>query len=151
MKHLLFFSFIVLTALSCKKDRRLQYEKDDDAIQQYISDHGLSATKTESGLYVVISQQGSGSSCNANSTVTVKYKGYFTDGSVFDESSETGATFNLQNVISGWTEGIPYFKEGGEGMLLIPSRLGYGESGSSSGSIPPNSVLIFDVKLLDVQ
>jgi FKBP-type peptidyl-prolyl cis-trans isomerase len=51
-------------------------------------------------------------------------------------------------VIPGWTSGIPYFKEGGYGKLLIPSALGYGPSGS--GSIPPNTVLVFDVKLIQV-
>jgi len=148
MKRLLFFAFVLLTALSCKKDRRLQSEKDDEIIQQYISDHGLTATKTESGLYVVIDTPGTGSSCSQYSNVKVSYKGYYTSGEVFDESVASGVTFNLQQVIAGWTEGIPYFKEGGEGMLLIPSRLGYGEKGS--GSVPGNTVLIFDVKLIDV-
>lgn len=148
MKRLLFFAFVLLTALSCKKDRRLQSEKDDEIIQQYISDHGLTATKTESGLYVVIDEPGTGSACTGYSNVKVSYKGYYTNGEVFDESAASGVTFNLQQVIEGWTEGIPYFKEGGEGMLLIPSRLGYGENGS--GSVPGNTVLLFDVKLIDV-
>lgn len=148
MKQFFLFAILLLVAFSCKKDKRLQSEKDDDAIKQYISDHGLTATKTESGLYVVVDKPGTGESCNASSNVKVYYKGYFTNGDVFDESPASGATFNLSQVIEGWTEGIPHFKSGGEGKLLIPSRLGYGEKGS--GSIPGNSVLIFDVKLLDV-
>jgi FKBP-type peptidyl-prolyl cis-trans isomerase FkpA len=84
----------------------------------------------------------------STSDVKVAYKGYFTDGSVFDESSAAGITFNLQGVIAGWTEGIPFFKEGGTGKLLLPSALGYGKSGTNG--IPKNSVLIFDIELLQV-
>jgi FKBP-type peptidyl-prolyl cis-trans isomerase FkpA len=80
--------------------------------------------------------------------VRVAYKGYFVDGSVFDESSEQGISFNLQQVIKGWTEGIPLFKEGGNGILLIPSALAYGTK--DKGSVPANSVLLFDVKLIEV-
>lgn len=141
------FLFLVLgTFLSCNK--LTQAEKEDLTIQNYIKDHGLVATKTESGLYIVIDNLGTGSACNSNSDVRVKYKGYFDNGEVFDESSNSGIAFNLQNVIKGWTEGIPHFKEGGYGKLLIPSRLGYGSQGG--GGIPGNTVLIFDVKLIEV-
>ena len=101
-----------------------------------------------SSLYYVIETQGGGQSCNSNSTVKVAYKGCFLDGSVFDESPASGITFNLQNVIEGWTEGIPYFKKGGTGKLLIPSALGYDEN--DHNGIPGNSVLIFDINLIDV-
>lgn len=144
MRYLLLISLVVVFS-ACKK-HKLQSEKDDDAIQQYLSNHGLTATKTDSGLYVIVTNPGTGDGCGANSNVKVAYKGYYTDGTVFDQSA--GATFNLQSVIKGWTEGIPYFNEGGNGVLLIPSKLGYGESGS--GSVPGNTVLIFDVKLLEV-
>ena len=144
MRYLLLISLIVVLS-ACKK-HKLQSEKDDDTIKQYLTDHNLTATKTDSGLYVIVTNPGTGDGCGANSTVKVAYKGYYTDGSVFDQS--TGAQFSLQSVIKGWTEGIPYFKEGGNGVLLIPSKLGYGETGS--GSVPGNTVLIFDVKLIDV-
>jgi FKBP-type peptidyl-prolyl cis-trans isomerase FkpA len=72
-----------------------------------------------------------------------------TDGSVFDQSNSAGVSFNLTSVIQGWQEGIPYFKKGGKGKLLIPSALGYGTQGTSG--ISPNSVLIFDINLLDVK
>jgi len=80
--------------------------------------------------------------------VTVAYKGYFLDGSVFDQSNEAGISFNLQGVISGWTEGITYFKEGGSGMLLIPAHLGYGSY--NFNGIPGGSVLVFEVNLISV-
>lgn len=146
-----FFSllFVGLLFSACKKTTSTEQAKiDEEIIVKYIADKGLDAIPTGSGLYYVKTEVGTGSSCNSGSTVTVKYKGYFTNGDIFDQSEETGATFGLQQVIKGWTEGIPYFKEGGKGILLIPSALGYGADGSSS--IPKNSVLIFDIELLDV-
>ena len=147
MKHTIFFLIVSLTFVGCNKVKR-QAKKDDKIIQDYIESHSLTATKTGSGLYVVIDEPGGGATCHGQSDVTVAYKGYFTTDAVFDQSSAQGATFNLANVIEGWTEGIPYFREGGSGKLLIPSALGYGPT--QKGSIPANSVLIFDVHLLDV-
>ena len=120
----------------------------DAAIVKYIADNQLNAVKTESGLYYVIDEPGTGKQPTATSNVTVAYKGYFTDKTVFDQSTATGVSFNLQGVIKGWTEGIPYFKEGGSGKLLVPSALGYGSY--DYRSIPGGSVLIFDIKLISV-
>ena len=139
--------FLVIIFISCTKDSSNKAQTEDDIIQ-YISDHNLDALKSSSGLYYVITKQGEGTIPNSNSNVTVYYKGSFLDGSVFDQSSSQGVSFNLQQVISGWTEGIPYFNEGGEGMLLIPSNLGYGSE--NHNGIPGGSVLIFDIKLLKV-
>ena len=147
MRILISILVVSFLAVSCKKKLR-EAEKQEEAIKTYISDHGLNATATGSGLYYVIETQGTGQSCNSNSTVKVAYKGYYLDGSVFDESPTGGITFNLQGVIEGWTEGIPYFKKGGTGKLLIPSALGYGEN--VHNGIPGNSVLIFDINLIDV-
>lgn len=149
MKYIFPLLVLLIILPSCaKRKAKKQAEEDDRIIQEYIAAQNLTATKTESGLYVVIENQGTGAGCSGFSDVTVSYSGYFTNGSVFDESTAQGITLNLANVIQGWHEGIPYFKEGGSGKLLIPSALGYGRNGS--GSIPPNSVLIFDVVLIDV-
>nr|WP_232735295.1 FKBP-type peptidyl-prolyl cis-trans isomerase [Flavobacterium sp. 5] len=115
---------------------------------KYIADNQLNAVKTESGLYYVIDEAGTGKQPTATSNVTVAYKGYYTDKTVFDQGSSTGISFNLQGVIKGWMEGIPYFKEGGSGKLLIPASLGYGSY--DYRGIPGGSVLIFDVKLISV-
>lgn len=149
MKYFLPILLLAFTFSSCaKKKAEEQAKKDDDIIKQYIVDHNLTAVATGTGLYYVIENQGTGGTCNSFSTVKVSYKGYFTDGTVFDQSDAAGISFGLQQVIKGWTEGIPYFKEGGNGILLVPSALGYG-SGNNNG-IPGNSVLIFDVKLLQI-
>lgn len=149
MKYLIPILLLAFATISCgKKKAAEQAIVDENIIAQYISDNNLNAVATGSGLYYVIDSQGNGATCNANSTVKVAYSGYLTNGSLFDESSAEGIVFPLNGVIEGWTEGIPYFKEGGSGKLLIPSALAYGRNGS--GSIPPNTVLIFDVELIDV-
>ncbi|MDP2387337.1 MAG: FKBP-type peptidyl-prolyl cis-trans isomerase [Bacteroidota bacterium] len=142
---------IIMTGLySCKKNKsKTQKEEDEKIIKQYIADHNLSATATGTGLYYVMTSQGTGTQPTISSTVTVAYRGYLTNGNSFDQSGASGATFPLQSVIKGWQEGIPLYKKGGKGVLLIPSELGYGSK--TQNKIPANSVLIFDVELLNVQ
>ena len=149
MKKYLYLFTLVLLFISCsdKTDTSFEPETEQDIIQ-YIEDNNLNATRSNSGLYYVINKEGSGTRPTSASNVTVDYKGYFLDGVVFDESNSNGISFRLNEVIQGWTEGITYFKEGGNGILLVPYNLGYGESGR--GSIPGGSVLIFDIRLLSV-
>lgn len=117
-------------------------------IKAYLNENNLVAEKSDTGLHYIIDEQGSGNQPTQTDDVTVAYKGYFTNGSVFDESNEAGIQFNLQQVIAGWTEGITYFNEGGNGMLLIPSHLAYGNNGTTG--IPGGSVILFDVSLIEV-
>jgi len=150
MKHLTFLIFTVILFSCQDDDSNINFDKQNETeILNYISTNNLSAQKTASGLYYVIDNPGQGTQPNSNSTVRVSYKGYFTDGDVFDQSNASGISFGLQQVIQGWTEGIQLFKEGGSGKLLIPSRLGYGPK--DNRSIPGGSVLIFDITLLEVQ
>jgi FKBP-type peptidyl-prolyl cis-trans isomerase FkpA len=126
-------------------DYKIQNEQE---ITAYINEKNLTAQKSDSGLYYVINEEGTGDQPSSNSNVTVAYKGSFLNGSVFDESDSNGISFNLQQVIKGWTEGITYFKEGGSGVLLVPAHLGYGNN--DSRGIPGGSVLIFEIKLISV-
>jgi len=144
MNKIIIMSLSVFFLFSCKKDIDTLNREE---IEKFIGDYNLSASSTASGLYYVIDEEGTGDRPKSNSDVKVKYTGYFTDGKLFDQNT-VGITFNLQAVIPGWTEGIPLFKEGGKGMLLIPSKLGYGDR--TVGSVPPNSVLIFDIELIEV-
>jgi|TARA_B110000977_G_scaffold4521_1_gene6351 FKBP-type peptidyl-prolyl cis-trans isomerase FkpA len=149
MKRLLILTLLpsIFIVISCNKN--LDYAQlDDEIILQYISDNNLNAEPTGSGLYYVVNNTGNGDIPDINSIVTVAYKGTLADGTIFDQSGASGATFPLANVIQGWQEGIPLFSEGGSGILIIPSALGYGSQGV--GSIPANSVLIFEVTLLNV-
>jgi FKBP-type peptidyl-prolyl cis-trans isomerase FkpA len=147
MKSFLYLFFSILLFSSCSKDSSFEPQTEAD-ILKYIEDNNLNATKTDSGLYYVINNEGTGIRPTGSSNVTVAYKGYFLDGSVFDKSNSSGISFGLNQVIKGWTEGIQLFKEGGDGILLVPYSLGYGANGRSS--IPGGAVLIFDVKLISV-
>ena len=149
MKNTLFILLLVLFA-SCSKDNKIiDYTiQNDEEIKTYIADNDLNAIKSNTGLYYVIDALGNGAQPTQTDNVTVAYKGYFINGSVFDESDAEGVSFGLQRVITGWTEGITYFKEGGSGMLLIPAHLGYGNN--NYRSIPGGSVLIFDINLISV-
>ena len=148
MRFILLFA-MVLALGACKKfDAEAQAETDENIITKYILDQGLNAIATGTGLYYVIDSLGSTVYPTLSNSVTVEYKGYFTDGTVFDQSTAAGATFALTAVIKGWQEGIQLYKEGGGGKLLVPSALGYGQNGT--GSTPTNTVLIFDVHLIKV-
>ena len=125
-------------------DYTVQNEKE---IVDYIAKNNLNAQKSDTGLYYVITEPGTGKQPTANSDVRVAYKGYFTSGKIFDQSKPEGIDFGLYQVIKGWTEGIQYFKEGGSGVLLVPAHLGYG---NGRPGIPGGSVLVFDVKLIKV-
>ena len=151
MKQLLSTLLVLTLFISCSKDTETVTDytaKNEQEIKDYLAKNNLTAQRSTSGLYYIINEQGTGTQPSAASNVTVAYKGYFTNGNVFDQSKAEGISFGLNQVIRGWTEGIPYFKTGGSGVLLIPSHLGYGST--NNGPIPGGSVLIFDVKLISV-
>lgn len=120
--------------------------EDDVKMQKYITDNGVSATKHASGLYYQIIEPGTGSTPTINSTVKAKYTGTYTNKTSFDGGE---ASFPLGGVIEGWQIGIPLIKQGGKIKLIIPPYLAYGCN--DYRGIPGNSVLVFDVELLEVK
>ena len=106
---------------------------------------------TESGLQYQVLRQGNGKRPSAKDSVKCHYEGFLIDGTVFDSSVQRGepATFGLQQVIAGWTEGLQLMQEGGKYRFFIPYRLAYGEGGAGQ-MIPPYAALIFDVELIEV-
>lgn len=104
---------------------------------------------TASGLQYKVITQGEGKAPKKGDTISVTYRGSTIDGAVFDEQKKP-VEFPLDNMIPGWVEGIQLMKVGSEFELYIPSELGYGESAVGQ-LIKPNSVLIFNVKLVDVK
>ena len=98
-----------------------------------------------------ILKDGNGKKPKATDTVKCHYEGFLIDGTVFDSSVQRGepASFALNQVIAGWTEGLQLMQEGAKYRFFIPYILGYGEGGAGS-SIPPFATLIFDVELIEV-
>lgn len=104
--------------------------------------------QTESGLQYIITEAGSDVHPTLSDVVKVNYKGTLLDGTVFDETQpDSPIEFPLERVIPGWQEGIQLIGVGGKATLYIPSKLGYGPQ--AMGSIPANSILVFEVELLD--
>lgn len=106
---------------------------------------------TASGLQYQILTEGKGTAPVATDNVTVKYKGTLLDGTEFDSTEKHGgsATFPLNRVIKGWTEGVQLMKPGAKYRFFIPSNLAYGEEGAGR-VIPPNAALIFEIELIKV-
>jgi FKBP-type peptidyl-prolyl cis-trans isomerase len=109
-------------------------------------------TVTASGLQYLVLVEGKGAKPKSTDSVTVHYMGTLVDGTVFDSSYDRGepATFPLEEVIPGWTEGLQLMNVGSKYRLFIPSELGYGERGAGL-MIGPDAVLIFDVELLGIE
>ena len=121
--------------------------------EQYLAENakkdGVKVTK--SGLQYEVLNEGTGKSPKATDNVKCHYEGRLIDGTVFDSSYRRGtpATFPLNGVIAGWTEGLQLMKEGAKYRFHIPYNLAYGANGAGE-SIPPYSALVFDVELLGV-
>lgn len=123
--------------------------RDEDFLKSNKSKPGV--TTRDSGLqYKVINELSSGARPNANDVVTVHYVGKFIDGEIFDQSAPTNpATFGLDQVIPGWTEGVQLMRVGEKFEFYIPSDLAYGPLGNPR--IPGGSTLIFEVELLKIK
>jgi peptidylprolyl isomerase len=135
------------------KSLALQSEQ-ESTIDALIKNKNLVAKKTPTGLFYVKKTAGKGLSPKAGDKVKVHYTGRLIDSTKFDSSVDRGTPFEFElgahQVIAGWDEGLAMMKKGEKGILFIPSSLGYGERGAG-GDIGPNSILIFDVELVDFE
>jgi FKBP-type peptidyl-prolyl cis-trans isomerase len=148
------------------KDVMQQFEKDMEQKQKQAGDKNktegekfLADNKnkpgvktTASGLEYKVEKEGTGPQPKATDMVTVNYRGTLIDGTEFDSSYKRGqpATFPLNGVIKGWTEGLQLMKQGGKYQFFVPSNLAYGER-AVGPDIAPNATLVFEVELLDVK
>ena len=138
---------LLIAFMACEKEKS-QTEKDNEIIKNYLSENDLEAELHYTGLYFHIIEEGSGGNPEITDTVLVRYKGYLTNNQVFDETTgDETFEYPLINLILGWQIGLPLIQKGGKEILYIPSILGYGTY--STPSIPSNSVLIFEIELLD--
>jgi FKBP-type peptidyl-prolyl cis-trans isomerase FkpA/FKBP-type peptidyl-prolyl cis-trans isomerase FklB len=124
-------------------------KKADDFLAENKKKDGIKVTA--SGLQYKITKEGTGPSPKPDDTVVVNYTGTLTDGTKFDSSYDRHqpAEFPLKGVIPGWTEALQLMKKGSKATLYIPPQLAYGEH--PRPGIPANSVLVFEVELLDVK
>jgi len=159
----LLLAVLAISFTACEEDNDYWKELEQaeiDAREAYIlaleEKYDTTFTPTASGMYYIEIEEGTGVQAQSGNTVVVDYEGQLLDGTIFDSSydydrSPFEFTLGQGEVIKGWDEGIAYMKEGGRAMLIIPSYLAYGATGSSSGTIPPYATLVFYVDLLDVK
>jgi len=153
MRYLLPILFLGVFFANCNKDdQNLTYQQqlieDEKAIEDYLAANNLTAEVGDLGLRYIIEEPGEGPNPTFTSSVIVKYKGYLPDGTVFDESEASQFSLQGSTLIRGWQIGIPLFKKGGKGKLILPSSLGYGQFGTGA-TIGPNQILIFDIELIN--
>ncbi len=138
------------------KNKQAQLEIEDKIIADYITqDTSFIPRKTPEGFYYSIEQKGSGKKPRGGDTVSVHYVGMLLDGTVFS-SIQKGETFEFPlgqkppAVIPGWEKALTLMNKGSRGIFIFPSHLAYGTKGSRDG-VPPNSIVVFDVELVDVK
>jgi FKBP-type peptidyl-prolyl cis-trans isomerase FkpA len=129
-------------------------EKEPEIIKEYITKNHITAKPTTTGLYFINKVTGKGAKPAQGKSVQVRYVGKFLNGSVFDQSDESKPPFSFhiqqREVIPGWDEAIAMMREGGKATIIVPSSLGYGESGQGK-VIPPYTPLVFDIELVEVE
>jgi FKBP-type peptidyl-prolyl cis-trans isomerases 1 len=125
---------------------------EDSTMQEYIAKNKIKVAPTASGLYFISKKAGNGAQATPGQRVFVHYTGKLLDGTKFDSSYDRGEPIDFVlgsgQVIPGWDEGIAMMKVGEKAVLLIPSKLAYGERGNQV--IPPCAPLVFDVELVKV-
>ena len=128
---------------------KAQKEQGERYLKENAQKEGVVTLK--SGLQYQVLREGNGRKPKATDQVKCHYEGMLIDGTLFDSSIQRGepATFPLNGVIAGWTEGLQLMQEGAKYRFFIPYHLGYGERGAGS-SIPPFAALVFDVELIEV-
>ncbi len=146
MKNVIIILAVFVLFGSCSKDTSVedQFAEDIKLIENYLKEKNLTAEKTVDGIYYVIENPGVDPKPKVTNTLTVNYKGYFLDNTVFDSGDK--AEFPLYNTIVGWQIGMPKFGKGGKGKLFIPSKFAYGTSSQPGRA---NAVLGFDIEILD--
>lgn len=153
LRKIITITLLLFIAASCTKNTDVaDYSATDKKIiEDYLLAKNLMAQSTASGLHYIIEKPGGTYRANIHSQVSALYKGYLVNDTVFDQSTLTynnPATFALASVIKGWQEGIPLIGVGGKIKLLVPSALGY--VNVAKARIPANSVLIFDIEIVDI-
>ena len=128
-----------------------QRQADIQVINEMITTGKTDVKENVGGVYYKMLKEGTGKQVSITDTVVAFYKGYlFNNGLVFDQTKDKPATFSLSRLIKGWQIGVPLCKVGGKIKIVVPSDLAY-TIRTRSAKIPPNSVLVFEIEVVDVK
>lgn len=130
-------------------DSLTESQKEHEIILAAIQKGKFDTTGSVNGVYYKILKEGNGNLVSVNDILVVNYKGQLLNGFVFDQTKEKPAVFPLKRLIKGWQIGLPFCRQGGKIRLIIPSALAY--SIKNSNTIPPNSILIFDIEVVEIK
>jgi FKBP-type peptidyl-prolyl cis-trans isomerase len=142
---------LLFGSTSCLKDNSCQnktVQSEQAAITAYAVANSITGTSHSSGVYYQVTTPGSGVTPSVTSQVSVRYTGKLMDGTVFDSQTGSPVTFGLGGTIPGFQIALQLVQKGGTIKFIIPSSLAYGCSGTNG--IPGNSILFFEVQLVDV-
>lgn len=149
MRYLFFLTAILLFA-ACKTYSEEDKDSFDARIKRYLDKSPYDYEKSESGLYYYIEKEGEGEFIKPTDEVSFTYEGKLLSGEVFDgRNKKKPVTFNVKELIMGWQEAMLYLKKGGKARLIVPPQLGYGDYDLEY--IPKNSILLFDMEIVDVK
>ncbi|HMK26232.1 MAG TPA: FKBP-type peptidyl-prolyl cis-trans isomerase [Chitinophagaceae bacterium] len=154
MKKILLAIPVVITLFAsggCIRDsvcKDITVQSEQATIVSFAAANGISATAHSSGLYYEITAPGSGPTPVSGSQVSIKYTGKLLNGTLFDDQSANPVVYALNGMIQGFQIGLKLIQKGGKIKLIVPSSLAYGCNGY--GSVPGNSILYFEVELIDV-
>lgn len=146
---ILFLGLAVVCIAGCKTYSDGDLKTFDEQIQSYITKEKLdSLERSESGMYYRILSEGDGDPILYTDLVSFKYTGSLLDGTVFDRQTEP-ISFQVNELIGAWREIMSYLKPGGKAFLIAPPQLGYGDQ--NLDDIPANSILIFEIEVVEVK
>ena len=153
---------IIFTVLSCNNNDNgcslnpniniqdeTRHQNDIQTIDTFLENNDIVARTDTSGMRFVVNEQGSGEQPTLCDNVRVMFVGRILNGAVFQETSEP-VDFDLTSLITGWQIGVPKIQEGGSITLYIPSTLAFGNQDRSGSGIPPNSIVVFEIDLLQI-
>lgn len=148
MKYLSLFLLLSLL-FGCKTYTEEDKKSFDEQIKSYLAKKNIKCQKTSSGLYYKIIEPGEGELIKFTDVVSFTYKGYFMNGTVFDEQSKKPVEFEVGQLIGAWKEIMLLLKPGGKAFLVAPPSLGYGDR--ELEDIPPHSILVFEMEVVSVK
>lgn len=138
---------LLISIVSCKTYSDDELNKFDTTIQEYINTNNIDCERSSSGLYYKITKEGEGRKIQYTDVISFTYSGKLLNGKQFDKQTKP-VEYKVEQLIGAWKEIMLELKKGGEAYLIAPPQLGYGTN--DLDDIPENSILIFEIQVIDV-